>query len=226
MTASRMPFDGAYAWRRMRALAAAVLIGFAVAGCGTTYSDYEIDPGTVYDGDPLVEPLPLAVGVYYGPGFRVHEASIKRSGPGRVDRYHLRLGPSSIALFDRVFEAQFADVRRVDRLPPLEAGEPELDAVIEVAFQSVRLMSVGYDLTLYAPTGTVVAKLDAQSSVYNEHVDEETVARALRAAMRNAAARFLVDLPDHPDVHAWLTSLGLIEPLAKVSSPRPHDQPG
>lgn len=224
MTASRAPVDGGYARRLLRDLAAAVLIGLGVAGCGTTYSDYEIDPGTVYDGDPLVEPLPLAIGVYYGPGFRNHEADIKRSGPSRVDRYHLRLGPASIALFDRVLEAQFADVRHVDRLPPLEVGEPELDAVIEVAFQSVGLMSVGYELALYAPTGKIIAKFEVNGRTHAEYVDEAIVTRGLRVAMRNAAARFLVDLHDRPDVHIWLAGLGLAEPPARVSSPRPHGQ--
>ncbi len=226
MTGSRTPVNGLYAQRRLRALASAVLIGLAVGGCGTTYNDYEINPGTVYDGDPLVEPLALTVGVYYGPAFRIYETTIKRSGPSQVDRYHLRLGPSSIALFDRILEAQFTEVRNVDRTLPLEAGEPELDAVIEVEIRSVGLMSVGYDLTLYAPTGQVIAKFDVNSSIYYEYANLETIARALRVAMRNAAARFLVDLPDHPDVHVWLTSLGLIEPLARVSSPRPHGQPG
>ncbi len=226
MTGSRASVDGRYAWRRVRALASAVVIVLALGGCGTTYSDYEIDPGTVYDGIPLVEPLPLTVGVYYGPAFRIHESTVKRSGASRVDRYHLRLGPSSVALFDRILEAQFTEVRHVDATPPLEAGEPELDAVIEVAFQTVGLMSVGYDLTLYSPTGREIAKFDVNSSIYYGHANEENVARALRVAMRNAAARFLVDLPDHPDVHAWLTSLGLVDPLAGVSSPRPHGQPG
>ncbi len=226
MTGSRAPVDGWYAWPRVRALASAVLIALALGGCGTTYSDYEIDPGNVYDGIPLVEPLPLTVGVYYGPAFRIHESTIKRSGASRVDRYHLRLGPSSVALFDRILEAQFTEVRHVDATPPLESGEPELDAVIEVAFRSTGLMSVGYDLTLYAPTGQLIAKLEVKSSVYYEHVNEDNVERALRVAMRNAAARFLVDLPDHPDVHAWLTSLGLVDPLAGVSSPRPHGKPG
>ncbi len=226
MSFSRAPVEGWYARRRVRALASAVLIGLALGGCGTTYNDYEVDPGTVYDGDPLVELLPLTVGVYYGPAFRNYESTIKRSGSSRVDRYHLRLGPSSIALFDRILEAQFTDVRQVDATPPLKAGEPELDAVIEVAFRSVGLMSVGYDVTLYSPAGTVVAKLDVRSSVYYEYANEEIVARALRAAMRNAVARFLVDFPNHPDVHAWLTSLGLVDPLAGASSPRPHGRPG
>jgi len=226
MIASPAPADGAYARRRIDALAAAVLIGLAVVGCGTTYRDYEIDPGTVYDGDPLVDTLPLKVGVYYGPGFRVHEANIKRSGPSRVDRYHLRLGPSSIALFDRLLEAKFADLCHVDRLPPLNAGGPELDAIIEVTFQSVGLMSVGYDLTLYTPTGNVIARFEVNGRIYYEQVDEDTVIRGLRVAMRNAAARFLVDLHDRPDVHVWLAGLGLVEPHARVSSPRPHGQPG
>jgi hypothetical protein len=226
MTGSRAPVDGWYAWPRVRALASAVLIALASGGCGTTYSDYEIDPGTVYDGIPLVEPLPLTVGVYYGPAFRIHESTIKRSGASWVDRYHLRLGPSSVALFDRILEAQFTEVRHVDGPPPLEAGEPQLDAVIEVAFHSVGLMSVGYDLTLYAHTGQVIAKFDVNGGVYYDNANEENVAGALRVAMRNAAARFLVDLPDHPDVHAWLMSLGLVDPLAGVSSPRPHGQPG
>jgi hypothetical protein len=193
MTASHVPIDGTYARRRACALASAILIGLTLVGCGTTYNDYEIDPGTVYDGDPLVEPLPFAIGVYYGPEFHVQEANIKRSGPSWVDRYHLRLGPSSIALFDRVLEAQFADFHHVELLPQHTAREPELDAVIEVAFQSVGLM-------------------------------EETVTRGLRVAMRNAAARFLVEFHSRLDVRIWLADLGFTEPLAQVSLPRPHSQ--
>ena len=224
MTASHVPIDGTYARRRACALASAILIGLTLVGCGTTYNDSEIDPGTVYDGDPLVEPLPFAIGVYYGPEFHVQEANIKRSGPSWVDRYHLRLGPSSIALFDRVLEAQFADFHHVELLPQHTAREPELDAVIEVAFQSVGLMSVGYDLALYAPTGKVIARFEVNSRIYAEHLDEETVTRGLRVAMRNAAARFLVEFHSRLDVRIWLADLGFTEPLAQVSLPRPHSQ--
>jgi hypothetical protein len=213
-------------WRQWkRTLVSAVLFALGAAGCGTTYEDHVIEPGQVYDGEPLVTPLPLAVGVYYPPEFRDYESHASRSNDRRVDRYHLRLGPASVALFDRILAAQFAEVRPVDRLPAPDDGEADLDAVIEVSFASAGLMSVGYDLTLYAASGTVIAKFDADGATYSDRVDDETVSRGLRVAMRNAAAKFLVDFPDNPDVHAWLSGLGRREPLAMGSLLRREPEP-
>lgn len=213
-------------WRQwMRTLASTVFFALGTAGCGTTYKDHVIEPGQAYDGEPLVTPLPLTVGVYYTPEFRNYEGNTSRSNDRRVDRYHLRLGPASVALFDRILAAQFAEVRSVDRVPTPDAGEPGLDAVIEVSFASAGLMSVGYDLTLYAPSGTVIAKFDADGATYSDRVDDETVPRGLRVAMRNAAAKFLVDFSDNPDIHAWLSGLGDREPLAMGSPLRRDPEP-
>jgi hypothetical protein len=79
-------------------------------------------------------------------------------------------------------------------------------------------------LDLYAPTGKVIARFEVNSRIYAEHLDEETVTRGLRVAMRNAAARFLVEFHSRLDVRIWLADLGFTEPLAQVSLPRPHSQ--
>jgi len=205
---------------RRRMTASALALALSTVACGTTYEDHVIDPGQVYDGTPLVTPLPVTVGLHYGPEMRGHEANITRSRSGRVDRYHLRLGPASIALFDRILEAQFSAVRPVDRLPTAEAELPDLDAVIAVSIGHAGLMSVHYDLTLYTPTGSLIAELDADGSIYADDMSEETVERGLRVAMRNAAAKFLVDFPDHPDVAAWLRRTGAGQPLAKAPPPQ------
>ena len=205
---------------RRRMMATAIALAVGTAACGTTYEDHVIVPGRVYDGTPLVAPLPVTVGLHYAPEMRGHEANVTRSRGGRVDRYHLRLGPASIALFDRILAAQFSAVRPVDRLPTPKASLPDLDAVIAVSIGHAGLMSVHYDLALYTPAGSVIAELDANGSSYADDLSEETVERGLRAAMRNAAAKFLVDFPDHPDVVAWLRRTGAGQPLAMGPPPR------
>ena len=222
MTGNSPRISGQHNQQRGFASVIAFLLAFAVAGCGTTYSDYEIDPGYVYLGDPLVEPLPLTVGVYYSPEFRSHEEHLERTGASSVDRYHLRLGPSSVALFDRVLEARFTKVQHIDNMQTAPMNGEELDAIIEVKFGSVRLMSVGYGITLYTLTGMEIATFNVSSSIYSENANEEAVAHALRLTMRNAAAQFLIELSDHPDVHAWVTSLGLSEPLAHMPAAQQH----
>lgn len=204
----------------MTASALVLAVALGPAACSTSYQDHVIEPGEVYDGTPLVTPLPVTVGLYYGPDTREHEANLNRSRSGRVDRYHLRLGPASIALFDRILAAQFRTARPVDRLPTAEAGLPDLDAVIAVSVGHAGLLSVHYDITLYTPTGTVIAEFDANGSISADGMSEEIAERGLRVAMRNAAATFLVDFPDHPDVAAWLRRTGAGQPLAKVPPPR------
>lgn len=215
--------------RRQRTAAAtasihALVLAVGTTGCGTTYKDHVIDPGQVYEGQPLVSHLPLTVGLHYGSALRGYEASVNRSTGGRVDRYHLRLGAASMTLFDRILAAQFSAVRPVDRVPTPAADLPDLDAVIDVSIRSAGLVSVRYDITVYTPTGAVIAAFDADGSVYADHLDEETVLRGLRVAMRNAAAKFLVDFPDHPGVVAWLRQFDSGAPLAMGPAPR-RDEP-
>jgi len=199
---------------RLATMASALALALGTAACGTTYEDHVIVPAQAYDGTPLVTPLPVTVGLYYGPEMRGHEENVARSRSGRVDRYHLRLGPASIALFDRILAAQFDAVRPVDRLPTAEDVAPHLDAVIAVSIGHAGLMSVHYDLTLYAPAGSVIAEFDANGSSYADDMSEETIERGLRVAMRTAAAKFLVDFPDRPEVAAWLRRVGAGQPLA------------
>jgi hypothetical protein len=209
--------------RRCRAAptsALALFLALGAAACDTTYKDHVIDPGQVYEGQPLVSPLPLTVGLHYGSALRGYEVDVSRSAGSRVDRYHLRLGAASMALFDRILAAQFAAVCPVEDVPTSAADRPGLDAVIDVSIRSAGLMSVDYDLTLYTPRGSVIATFDANGSIYTGDLDEETVMRGLRVAMRNAAAKFLVEFPGDPDVVAWLQRSDSGASLAMEPAPR------
>ena len=142
-------------WPPRRALAAMAAAVFMTA-CGTSETDYQIDPGAVLGAKPLIEPLPLTVGVYYGPEFRNFETVQTRRDHNSIDRYHLRLGRPSMALFNLAFGALFAKTVALSTAPPWGDGEPGLQAAIAPRIESASFSSVSYAFTLTGANGGVV----------------------------------------------------------------------
>ena len=200
-------------WLQRRALAAMAAAVFMTA-CGSSETDYQIDPGAVLSEKPLIEPLPLTVGIYYGPEFRNFETVQTRRVRDSIDRYHLRLGRPSMALFDLAFGALFAETVALSAAPPWEDGESQLDAAIAPRIESASLSSVRYAFTLTGANGRVIADWTVDGRHAGEISGERTVAHSVRLAMRDAAAEFLIGFREEHEIRAWLARLEIIAPNA------------
>src|SRR5262245_30144660 len=126
-----------------------------IAGCGA-----EVPVATTVP-EPVVEALPLRVGVYYEPDFSNYTYSAKSSGTD----WTINLGDSTTRMFDRVLDKSFASVVRLDALPAAGTTQPGVDFLLKptvdeyafltpedsgVDFYSV---SIRFQLYAYAPNG-------------------------------------------------------------------------
>ena len=164
---------------------------------------------------PLVEPLPFAVGVYYGPELRAYEHVHTSVG----FKFKFLVGPRSVALFDHVFAHMFEKAVPVQDRPPLPAGEPELAAVIEPRIENFSIdagrhlweyVTVTYHMTLYSLHGDQLASWmveGAGQSEYRLGWGIGLASEATRAAMRDAAVKLITGFRNQPDVRRWLRSM-------------------
>lgn len=164
---------------------------------------------------PLVEPLPVAVGVYYGPEFRDYEHVHTLVG----FEFKFLVGPQSVALFDQVFAHMFEKAVPVQDRPPLPAGEAELAAVIEPRIENFSTdggrhlwehVTVTYHMTLYSPQGDQLASWTVEGtggSQYRLGRGIGLASEATHAAMRDAAVNLITGFRSQPDVRQWLQTM-------------------
>jgi len=190
--------------RSLGLLAAALMV---LAGCGNSGRDVDVRVQAVTEVAPLIEPLPARVGVYYSPEFREFAATRTVHVADRRDRYHFALGEPSAALFDWVFPAAFETTLVVRSKPPLSGEDGELDGVIAPRIKGFTLTSISYEITLYAPSGEVIASLPADGTYFGQVFGARRASQAMRYAMRDASAAFLVKLPEQPEIKQWIANL-------------------
>ena len=186
--------------------------------------------------NPLIEALPITIGVYHSPDFSTHQ-SIEEVLKDR-DRYKFNLGSGSVALFDQVFASMFERVIPVESRPPLRTDGPKVNAVIEprIGYVSIGVappsqradyncwVRIVYYITLYSPDGGLLAlfRVDAVGESrpgYSRGV--KSFAEAMHFAMRDAAAQVMAGFGNEPGVREWLQALGV---APSVTSPKRSEQ--
>ena len=190
--------------RSLGLLAVAVMV---LAGCGNSGRFVDVEVEAVAEVAPLIEPLPARVGVYYSPEFREFAATRTVQVADRRDRYHYALGEPSAALFDWVFPAAFETTLVVRTKPPLSGGDGELDGVIAPQIEGFTLTSISYEITLYAPSGEVIASVPADGTCFGQVFGARRASQATRCAMRDASAAFLIKLAEQPEIKQWIADL-------------------
>lgn len=197
-------------WGARMGLCLAVAWGalLLTAGCSLTLESQAIQ--TSFPPHVLVDPLPLAVGVYYSPEFRSYESS---------GGLNFALGEASIALFDRVFARMFNQAVRLESRPPLHRGTPSVMAVIEPQIESFDAklgssVGVTYRMRLSTTQGGEIATwtVSGVGGQIDWWAGSAKIQDATASALRSAAARFVMGFRDQPDVRKWLSARGLIFP--------------
>ena len=193
----------------------------ALAGCGNSSRAFYVEVEAVAEVPPLIEPLPATVGVYYSPEFRAFAGSKTVRSRDSVVSYHFALGEPSTALFDWVMPAAFEKTLKVRAKPPLSGGAGDLDGVIEPRINGFTLTSISYEITLYAPSGAVIASLSANGSYPGEIYGDRRAMQAMSTAMRDASAAFLTKVSEQPQIKQWIADLD-----ADRRHVRPKSDPG
>jgi hypothetical protein len=173
---------------------------------------------------PLVQAIPLTVGVYYPEELQKYECE---TGKGYIfDKYVVRLGPASMKLYDLVFSGLFAKSFRVNNYNTSAPGDQKVD-VVELMITNFTgcearwpiigrtYVSITYKAILRAASGEIIAEWvgtghATPSEVGNRNQTEGKYLENLTAiAMRKTAADFVKNFQENPDINAWLESRGV-----------------
>lgn len=178
-----------------RALIPIVLL--LAAGCAVKLRpEYEIPK-------PLLEPMNASAGLLLDESLRnyIHEET--RAG----GNWKIELGPGHEKLFRSMFGASFRNLQ-VFETPDAARAASGLQVIFEPAIEEFSFISsreteghwavtIRYRIGVLDPAGTPVDSftLTGYGSSIGEHGSEASLAAATGAAMRDAAAKFLVQLP-------------------------------
>ena len=182
-----------------------------------------VDPEAPIQKPPLVQAIPLTVGVYYPEELQKYECE---TGKGYIfEKYVVRLGPASTKLYDLVFSGLFAKSFRVNSYSPSASGDQKVD-VVELMITNftgcearwsiigTTYVSITYKAILRAPSGEIIAEWvgtgHATPSEGDKRVTEGKYLENLTAiAMRKTAADFVKNFQENPDINSWLESRGV-----------------
>lgn len=165
---------------------------------------------------PIIESLPLVIGIHYDEAFRtyVHEEEALEGGTWVIE-----LGSANVALYDHLFNSMFEHVTPVTEFPP-ESGEARgVDAIIKPQVEGFTFVTPGptgstfvevsirYRFTLYSPRGEFLSSWALEgygrshSRLFKAALPLE---EATTLAMRDAAAVVAIEFKHKPEVKALL----------------------
>ena len=167
--------------------------------------------------EPLVEPLPLHMGVYYSKEFREfsHEEKADKKSP----EHRITTGPTQIKLFNRLFKKFFVRTTELASLPtadkPLQLNAVLAPEVEELQFtvprdtkREVFEVWVKYKIKLYSPSGDPI--LDWSIPAYGKTPTafmksrDKALEQAAIVALRDAGAYFTISFSRLPKLQRWL----------------------
>jgi hypothetical protein len=202
----------------------------ALAGCGDVEVAAESQMPT-----PLIDPLPVTVGVFYSEGFSKYQHAEERWGV----KWKAELGPYHVRMAERLFHAAFREIVPVNDLKALPANPPYV-AIIEPRIEQYSFITpkdtganyyavtIKYRLNVLAPNGDQADSLTftGYGSFKSGGVSTTSpMVSATKAAMRDAAAKFLVQFPEQDVAKKLVAGTPLIEAAAPVAEAAPQNVP-
>jgi hypothetical protein len=180
---------------------------------------------------PLIEQLPVRVGVHYPEEFRAY---VHRETRGTID-YEVTLGEAHVTNLDWLLKAMFREVVPVEDPSRVSSVRPPLAFVLEPKFEEFSfltpkdvageafIVTIRYMLTLYDGNG---ARVDSFTLTgYGRErartlASKEPLAIATQRAMRDAGAKVAVELTDQDSVRLLLRGAGSPLPVSPPAPPK------
>ncbi len=174
---------------------------------------------------PLVQKLPLTVGVYYDEAF-INHSFIEINDNTGDDQYIINSGASQLELFNTMLPAVFEQVVQLDSLGSASSMS-DIDAVFVPAIeefqvglpQKTRLnvyeIWVKYNMRLAQSNGDYIA--DWVMTAYGKSPEETFqsvdagVNDAANVALRDLAASFTLGFSNIPEINEWLRSQNVMQ---------------
>ena len=213
--------------RSSRLRAAAAALGLIVL---TACTSTELETRAALP-PPLLEELPVRIGVHYSKEFREY---VHKETRANMD-YTVNLGPAHVTNLDWLLDAMFRDVVHVDDPAKIASIQPPLTFVLEPRFEEYSFLTpkdiageayvvtIRYLLTVYDSSGARVDSF-AFTGYGREKAralgNKEPLAVATQRAMRDAGAKVAVELTDQESVRLLLRGAG--SPLP-ASPPQPPE---
>jgi hypothetical protein len=201
--------------RRLARLTGATGIALLLTACSGALVQMEGDIPT-----PLVEPMPLKMGMYFDPALTeyVYEERIADHGDWRIE-----LGPMQPKLFLQMGSAMFEKAVRVDGTTPHQA---DLDGVLAPTIADFQIsipsqtrsdayeVWIKYLIRVFDKNGTLVAEWPltayGKASQKDYGLLEKTQGPAMQAAtmraLRDAGAFLVMGFPRVPAIQAWMSA--------------------
>lgn len=171
--------------------------------------------------EPVIEPLPVSVAVYYPDALRNHSCT---GDNGYIAfSWTFALGPPSVELFDHLFEAMFENVETVDAGPEngRDGGGKDLIELQLAMFNGCEarwpivgttVVEIAYKAIVWSAEGTEIAQWEGRGRAgpgddlgqYAAVSEVSYLAALTRVAMRRAAADFIVTFETEPSIRASL----------------------
>lgn len=185
---------------------------------------------------PLLEQLPVRVGIYYSKEFREYKHLETR---GTID-YEVNLGPAHVTNLDWLLKAMFRELVPVDDPTKVSGISPPLAFVLEPKFEEYSfltpkdvageafIVTIRYLLTVYDGNG---ARIDSFTFTgYGREkahtlASKEPLAVATQRAMRDAGAKVAVELTDQDSVRLLLRGAGSPLPVSPPAPPATLKRP-
>ena len=205
-----------------------LLLAALLAACGANTVKVEGNFPT-----PVMEKIPLTLGVYYDPGFRSHTFEEINTGNSDPD-WIVQTGQSQVQMYNTLLKGMFAKVVLLNEIPRKNrvaaVGAKGVDAVLvphvdELQYTIPRQTRVKvfeiwmrYRYQLYDPNGELLA--DWTMSSYGKtptaflQSDTDAVNLAAVVALRDAGANFALNFSAVPEVKMWMDTLKTRPPAA------------
>ena len=179
---------------------------------------------------PLIEQLPVRVGIHYSDEFREY---IHKETRGSMD-YEVNLGPAHVINLDWLLKAMFREIVHVEDPTAVANIRPPLAFVLEPKFEEYSfltpkdvageafIVTIRYLLTLYDGTGARVDSFTLTGygrEKAGSMTSKEPLAAATQRAMRDAGAKVAVELTDQESVRLLLSGAGSPLPVSPPAPP-------
>ena len=216
------------------------------AGCGSKQ--------VIVEGNfpsPLLDPLPLTLGVIYPAAFAEHEFFDEAKGRAESD-WLVKTGAAQVQFWDTLFDGMFASVVHIRDWETVERHRADIDGVLIPAIgelqytvpthTNVKIYEIWmrYEFRLVdisaihqQEDGALTFNPDERLAVwpitaYGKtptaflQTDEEAVNLAAVVALRDAGAHFVTTFGATPDIALWLNTIATREQPAGTSSSMPE----